>query len=120
MKIGIDLVSVQRIKQLMEKRDKFLTRFFTEAEGRIFEERGMNPKTVAANFAAKEAFVKALGTGFRHFGLQDIEVLRDELGAPYLRLSEKVQGQHQEIIKKEIACSLSHDGEYAIAMVIIS
>lgn len=47
----------------------------------------MNPETIAANFAAKEAFAKALGTGVRGFSLNEVSVLRGELGAPYIKLA---------------------------------
>ena len=72
--IGTDLVEIERIKKACEK-EAFLVRVYTEEERR---QAGGNASRLAGDFAVKEAVSKVFGTGFRGFGLLDIEVLRDE------------------------------------------
>ncbi len=111
--IGIDLVYVPRIEALLKK-GPFLSRFFTEKECAYFEKR-KDPKVVAGNFAVKEAFSKALGTGIREFNLKDIEVLREDNGKPYIQLGGKLKKKSFH----KIHCSISHDGDYATAIVLL-
>lgn len=83
----------------------------------MFEKKSCSAQTVAANFAAKEAFAKALGTGVRGFALDEISVLRDEQGAPYFVFT----GKAKNIVEKsklKFTLSLSHIKETACAMVI--
>ncbi|NCO51035.1 MAG: holo-ACP synthase [Deltaproteobacteria bacterium] len=118
---GIDLAKVSRFQRLIdEKKRALLERLFTPTEldyALAFKRGGEH---LAARFAAKEAFLKALGTGLR-FGLswQQLEVCRDELGCPRLRAS----GQALEMLTAKngarIHLSYSHDGEYAVAQVIL-
>lgn len=88
MNVGIDSVEISRIEKSLEIKG-FLERVFSAEEIDFFKSRNMRAESIAANFAAKEAFSKALGTGIRGFSLNEISVLRDELGAPYLTLSGK-------------------------------
>lgn len=88
MRCGLDMIEIERIKKSMEQ-PSFLKQYFSEEERALFEKRGWKPSVVAGNFAAKEAFSKALGTGIRGFSLKEISVLRDDLGAPFLILSGK-------------------------------
>ena len=77
----------------------------------------MRPETMAANFAAKEAFAKALGTGVRGFALGEVAVLRDSLGAPYFALS----GRAKELAEGRgpaFSVSLTHTDELAAAFVV--
>lgn len=111
--IGIDLVYVPRIEALLRK-GPFLSRFFTERECAYFEKR-KDPKVVAGNFAVKEAFSKALGTGIRDFTLKDVEVLREESGRPYILLGGKLSKKSFHTL----TCSISHDGDYATAIVFL-
>lgn len=120
MWVGIDLVEIHRIAKSMEN-PRFLTRVFGPSERELFcAPRGAGPRGVeraAANFAAKEAFGKALGTGVRGFALAEVETLRDDQGAPYLKLS----GRAAEIARQRglrFAVSLTHTKEYAQAIVI--
>ena len=76
------------------------------------------PERVAGNFCAKEAFSKAIGTGIREFSLKDIEVLRDRLGKPYLRLSGKLKAHCESMGYSQFQVSISHCREYAMAGVI--
>lgn len=118
---GIDLAKVSRFQRLIdENKQALLERLFTLAEldyALAFKRGGEH---LAARFAAKEAFLKALGTGLR-FGLswQDLEVCRDELGCPRLA----VRGRALELLATKngarVHLSYSHDGEYAVAQVIL-
>ncbi|WP_418462802.1 holo-ACP synthase [Frisingicoccus sp.] len=80
--IGIDLIEIERIKKACAK-EAFLLRSFTSAE---IECIGGRAERAAGNFAVKEAVSKAMGTGFRGMSLNEIEVLRDDLGKPFVRL----------------------------------
>lgn len=116
--IGTDIIKVGRIEKAIKKTEKFLIYAFTEKEICYFEQRKFNIETIAGFFAAKESVSKALGTGFRGFGLRDIEVYTNELGKPEVNLSQKVI----DIFKKEslkIHLSISHTEDNAIAFVII-
>lgn len=116
---GIDLVMIKRIEKSLEN-NHFLTRFFGEEEQELFSKtQGEQHKIerVAANFAAKEAFSKALGTGVRAFSLCEVQILRDKLGAPYFKLSGKALELCQEK-RLDLAVSLSHTTEYATAVVV--
>ena len=82
--IGIDMTSVSRIEKSMSK-ENFREFVFTKKELEMFfETEKPKYKSLAANFRAKEAFAKALGTGVRGFNLNEIEILRDGMGAPYM------------------------------------
>lgn len=99
------------------KNPRFIARVFSREEIALFESRGMNPQTVAANWAAKEAFAKAMGTGIRGFSLCEVSVLRDSLGAPFFKLSG---GALRAAQKRNLlfSVSLSHTDDLALAFVI--
>lgn len=115
MKIGIDLIEIKRVQQSI-KNPRFITRVFSLEEQQLFETRKWRAETVAANFAAKEAFAKALGTGVRGFSLNEVSVLRDEFGAPYLQLSGKAA---EVAFGKTFSVSLTHTKELAQAIVLM-
>ena len=75
--IGTDIIEIERIEIAVKRTKGFINKLFTENEINIFESRGFKSEVIAGNFAAKEAVSKALGTGFRGFGVKDIEILRD-------------------------------------------
>ncbi len=113
--IGIDIVEISRIKKSMEN-PRFLERTFTNAENKYFKTKKAPQESVAACFAAKEAFLKALGIGFSNIKIKDIEVLHNELGAPYVVL----YGKLKELLDKgKVHISLSHSENYATAVVVI-
>ena len=113
--IGTDIVEISRFTRLIEN-TQFLTKHFTEFENQYFVLKNKNPQTVAASFAAKEAFSKALGTGVRGFTLKDVEILHDNLGKPYIN----VYNRAKELLGGgKVFLSLSHSDEYATAMVVI-
>ncbi|WP_069874586.1 holo-ACP synthase [Fusibacter sp. 3D3] len=115
---GVDIVEIERFKKIIEEKPKFLKRFFTASENEFFEKKQMKAETISGNFAAKEAVSKAFGTGVRGFNLVDIEVLRDELGQPYVNLYNGAKAiAHQKGIET-LMVSISHSNENAIAFVI--
>lgn len=116
MSVGIDIVEIKRIEKSIQNK-AFLDKCFSKDEQDYFKSRNFAPQTVAANFAAKEAFSKAIKTGVSGFRLQDIEVLRDINGAPFIVLSGLAKEIAKEMNLGEISVSLSHDGGMAIAVV---
>lgn len=101
IKIGTDIVYIPRIEKSIE-RDSFRQRIFTEAENEYCK----TAEQYAGIFAAKEAYFKAKGTGLR-FPLTDLQVLHDEAGKPYFDGVENCD------------LSISHDGDYAVASVVV-
>ncbi|MBM6839885.1 holo-ACP synthase, partial [Clostridium saudiense] len=89
--VGTDIIEIERIKKAIERTPKFLEKTFTEKEIELFKSKAMKVESIAGNFAAKEAISKAIGTGFRGFSLNDLEILRDELGKPIVNISDKVK-----------------------------
>ncbi|WP_084281012.1 holo-ACP synthase [Alkaliphilus transvaalensis] len=116
--IGIDIIEIERIKEAIEKKGKFLQRFFTEAEIEIFIAKNNKPSTIAGFFAAKEAVVKALGTGFRDMKWKDIEVAQDHLGKPYIKLHNNSRNIAYSKGIEEIMISISHSRFNAVAQAI--
>lgn len=113
---GIDLVEIDRIRMSVERDARFLMRFFGEEERKLFTAANATER-IAANFAAKEAFAKALGTGIIGFELKEVQALRDEKGAPYFYFCGKAAKivQERNLI---FSLSLSHTKHYATAMVV--
>ncbi|MET0154829.1 MAG: holo-ACP synthase [Rickettsiales bacterium] len=127
--IGTDIISVERIESAMRKGGvRFLSRLFTDRERAQCETRyGQVPdrrhvRFYAKRFAAKEAFSKALGTGFREgVRFQDIDVFSDDLGAPSLQLRGAAQAAFRRYApgQAKISLSLSDEAQYAVAFVLI-
>lgn len=116
LETGIDLVEVARIRKSMQN-PRFVMRVFSPEEQALLAARNGSAQTAAANFAAKEAFAKALGTGVRGFALNEVSLLRDELGKPFFSLC----GAAYAIVKQNnltLAVSVTHTREYASAVVI--
>jgi holo-[acyl-carrier protein] synthase len=119
--IGIDIIEVARIREVLARTPRFRERVFTTAERAYCDSRGaVAAQHYAARFAAKEAALKALQTGWRGgISWQDVEVAARESGAPYLVL----QGPVLELFKNSGATaahlSLSHTSEHAIAQVVL-
>jgi len=113
---GIDIIEISRIAAAVESwGERFLNRIYTPGE--IEHCAGRAPE-LAARFAAKEAVMKALGTGHLGVSPRDIEVLPDILGAPVLRLKGRARQRAEDIGLREMAITLSHSREYAVASVI--
>lgn len=113
--IGTDLIETDRIKKACEK-DSFLNRVYTEKERELF---GRKIPSLAGNFAVKEAVSKCFGTGFRKFELTDIEVLRDELGKPYVNLYGPALALADKLKVKKIHVSITNVSEYAQAFAVM-
>ncbi len=116
--IGTDIIEISRIERAIQRTNTFIERSFTYDEIAYFKLKGFKGNVVAGNFAAKEAISKAIGTGFRGFGLKDIEVLRNELGKPVVNLSDKIY-KLLETKEFNMHVSISHSKENAIAYAIM-
>ncbi len=118
--IGSDIVKVSRIEHLIETSGQhFIERIFTPTEIAYAETKARPALHFAARFAAKEAFVKALGSGFRDgINWQDIETVNDALGRPELIL----RGRALELCRQnqtQAWLSLTHEREFALAFVVL-
>lgn len=120
MRLGTDIIEIDRIKQAIERSDRFRQRVYTEHEIAYCENKHTGVyQSYAGIYATKEAFMKALGTGLRYGSWQDIEVCHDEFGAPYLSITGAFKKIIQERICTESIVSISHCREYAMSTVII-
>jgi holo-[acyl-carrier protein] synthase len=118
--VGVDLVLVPRIRSAMERwQNRFLERVFTADEIRYAFRRRNPAEHLAARFAAKEATLKALGTGLT-MGVRwrEMEVQRPGGGRPMLSLSGRTAALGAARGVRRLHVSLSHDGEYAMAQVV--
>ena len=117
--IGIDMIEVDRVAEKVAKED-FKTRVFTEGEIAYCELNFNDPQKYAARFAAKEAFFKALGTGWMgQFTFKDVEVVNDEMGKPGIKLHGAVKDWVSEKGIQNIFLSLSHIKTMAGAVVVL-
>src|SRR3954462_7752539 len=115
--IGTDIVEVERIRKAME-RDAFKAKIFSEREIEYCD-KGSKTQGYAARFAGKEAFFKAMGTGWRDkMVITEVEILNDELGKPSITLSGETLRVFQQKGGSAIHISLSHVKENAIAFVV--
>tara|TARA_Y100001935_G_C17283904_1_gene499158 strand:- start:1175 stop:1561 length:387 start_codon:yes stop_codon:yes gene_type:complete len=120
--IGVDILNNKRVKPLIINK-RFLTRTFGVKELEFSSKISNKTKYFAKRFAAKEAFVKSIGTGFRNnLNFKDIEILNDKMGKPYFRKSKKID----LIIKKRfktkrysLFLSISDEKDYSIAFTIL-
>ena len=117
--IGNDIIEIERIEKAI-LREGFKNKVYTQKELKNIEKRGNRVETYAGIFSAKEAISKAIGTGVREFSLTDLEILNDDLGKPYVVVSEKLN----KILKNkkedyQIEISISHSKKYATAIAII-
>ena len=120
---GVDIIENRRIKKSLKIKG-FINRVFTQKE--INKSKKLNNKVnfLAKRFAAKEAFVKALGEGFRNnVNFNDIEILNDKKGKPLINISKnikKILKKKFKLNKFKIFLSLSDERKYSIAYVIIN
>ena len=116
MGIGIDIVEVNRIEQMDEEHEQFLTRVFTEREITYCTKKKNKYQHFAARFAAKESVLKALGVGWgRDIKWTDVEVVNDPLGRPQINAYGGVKKLMEQKGVVEILVSLSHVSHYAVA-----
>ncbi len=115
--IGVDLCPIARIDESVRKQGQaFLERVFTPAEISYCATKVVSGPSLAARFAAKEAVMKCLGTGWSQgVGFLQIEVLREGAGAPSIQLSGRAAEIAEELGITRIHLSLSHSDELAIA-----
>ena len=113
---GVDIIEISRVKRVYERYgDRFLRRIYTEREAAYC--RGRAPQ-LASRFAAKEATMKALGTGVRGVRWRDIEVVRGRGQAPRIELHGTAQARADRLGLSDIALSLSHSRDFAVASVV--
>jgi len=118
--IGTDIIEVARIEKVMLRDIGFRDKIFTPGEIAYCEKMKNKYQHYAARFSAKEAFLKAIGTGWR-FGVRfaDIDIFHDELGKPFIRTSGVAKELTERLSISKIHVSLSHLKEMATAIVII-
>ena len=118
--IGIDTIEVSRIAKQLSEDERFTRRVFTEREIEYCEGMRHAAEHYAARFAAKEALLKALGTGLRGpMKWTDMEVLKDDVGRPEIRVSGHVRELVEQTGPFRIHVSLTHINETASAVIII-
>ena len=119
--MGIDITEVSRIAAAIERHgERFLHRVFTPAEIRYCESKKNRYERYAARFAAKEATMKAIGTGWRHgVAWKEIEVGREPGGRPTLHLTGRVKQHADNLGMHHASISLTHTEETAMAQVIL-
>lgn len=114
---GIDLVEIKKIEKIIQN-PRFLTRVFSDQEIALFQQKGAHAvSSIAANFAAKEAFSKVLGTGIRGFSLREVSLLRHQNGAPFFDLT----GRAAQLVQQQnlqLSVSVTHTDEYAAVVVV--
>jgi len=118
---GIDIVNIDRIERLIARwGDVFLSRVFTETEIGWCQRKARPSECFATRFAAKEAFLKAIGWGLRN-GIQwtDIEVKNDAMGKPLFSFHRKAKEVCETFRIQNILLTLSHDRPYAVAHVLL-
>jgi holo-[acyl-carrier protein] synthase len=116
---GIDIVEVKRVKRLMERwGDRFLHRVFTPSEITYCKGKSSPEQSLAARFAAKEAILKAIGTGLSQgMSWTSMEIANDKNGRPSAKLGKRIK---DKIGNKKILISMSHTKEYAVAQAILA
>ena len=119
--IGVDIVNIARIKAVIDRYgERFLLRAFCPQEIEDCSKKVESAPCYAARFAAKEAFVKALGTGFsRGIALRQVCIEKLETGAPVINIQGVALEKAKDMGVKKIHVSLSHERDAAIAMVVI-
>jgi holo-[acyl-carrier protein] synthase len=113
---GVDIIEIDRVRRVADRYgQRFLKRIYTEGE--IAYCRGRAPQ-LASRFAAKEAVMKALGTGVHGVDWRDVEVLRRRGQAPSVKLHGGAQARAKQMGLAHLALSLSHSRDYAVASVV--
>lgn len=117
--VGVDIVEIRRIKEAVSKHSNFIDRIFSKNEVEYLKNKNLRPEFIAGRFAAKEAIVKALGTGFSGFDFRDIEVDRTALGKPIVVLKGKAKLMANKCGNYKIHLSISHGLDNAIAYAVM-
>ena len=120
--IGVDIVENNRFKKLIEKK-RFITRICSPKEINNFKKKKNKISYLSKRFSAKEAFVKALGSGFRNkLCFNDISILNDKRGKPYFLFNQKIKNilkNKYKLIKFKAYLSLSDEKKHSISYVIL-
>ena len=116
--VGVDMVEIDRIKKSM-KNSKFLNRILGDDEYNLLKKLNFPCKSVAGNFCAKEAFSKAVGTGFRGIRLKEVQILRDTLNKPFIKLTGNASQLYGDG-SNDFSVSITHTKELACAVVVLS
>lgn len=113
--IGTDIIEIERIKKAISRSPRFAERLFTEQELEFYKKKDMKVHHIAGGFSAKEAVLKALGTGLRGFRWKDIEILRGSIGKPIVRLGGNVKQFIEDNGIGVIHVTISHSKDFATA-----
>ncbi|NCO68753.1 MAG: holo-[acyl-carrier-protein] synthase [Nitrospirae bacterium CG_4_10_14_0_8_um_filter_41_23] len=117
--VGIDLVKIERMKEVVEKwGQRFLERVFTENEISYCYEKKNPYFSLSVRFAAKEALIKAIGSAVP-VSLTDIEVINVDSGKPFLKINGRIKDFFKEKSISKAHLSLSHEHEYGVACVVL-
>lgn len=117
--IGTDIIDVSRMDRVLKSNPRFVEKVFTPGEIEYCESRAHRSQSYAARFAAKEAVMKALGTGWdKGVSWQDIEVCHDENGSPTVLITGITEIKYKEKGMRKIHLSISHEKGFAIAFAI--
>ena len=113
--IGVDIVEIGRLEKAITRHgEDFLKRIYTDSELKLYRKK---LPSLAARFAAKEAVVKALGKPAKAISLKEIEILSDPGGQPLVNLYGRTQQQAKKMGLVNLAVTISHSKEYAVAFV---
>ena len=113
---GVDIIEICRVRSVAERYgERFFRRVYTKGETAYC--RGRAPQ-LASRFAAKEAVMKALGTGIRGIRWRDIEVVRRRGGPPMIELHGTALARARRLGIEHLAVSLTHSQDYAVAFVV--
>lgn len=112
--LGTDIVEIGRFKKFSDN-SHFLDKIYSHEELAFIKNK---PQSLAGNFAAKEAVSKALGTGFSGISPKELEILRNEKGCPFCKLSGNAKALADNLGIKNIFVSISHSKNYATATAI--
>lgn len=118
IRVGTNIIEIKRIRRA-SRNPKFLANFFSADEIRFLVSHKLSTELIAENYCAKIAFAKAIGTGFRIVKPQEITILRDRLGSPFIITS----GRAKMLEEREhylFNVSVSHCKDYATATVIVN
>ena len=118
--IGVDIVEIERMRNILERTPRFKQRVFTVSEQAYCDSRPNPAASYAGCFAAREAVLKALGTGFSGMGFTDVSVDHDDRGRPVAVLAGHAQQIAQEQGVLEVFLSISHTRDIAVANAVAS
>ena len=110
---GIDLINNNRFEKL-KKNTTFMNKTFNKSELEYIKKANYSLETIAGLYVSKEAFLKNIKKGINNYSLLDIEVFHDNNNAPYIKLNGQLKKTYQNL---NMSLSISHDSDYAIAIV---